>query len=358
MIASLAKDVENAVALGDPVARVTMLRRMTGLFLDTAERLGEEQVFAFDTVIHRLAQSVESQARAALSESFADVANAPRKVVRDLAYDEDAAVAGPVLTRSTRIQESDLVTIANERGQDHLFALSRRRTLSERVTDVLVVRGNQEVVRSVASNEGARFSETGLDTLVRRAEDDDDLQNALTLRRDIPAAHMAHLVATAEARVARKLKDEFGAEAADRAVASAARTLTGNAQTLQEAIASVDAHLAACGTDQPTEREIAAWLGEGRVTEALVGLARAAGVTPDMVMRADQGAHYDPVLFLIRSVRYGWGTFKLVLTSKPGPAPTQEVMRGAFEAFQALSVATAQRVVRFTVARDTMEKAS
>ena len=358
MIASLALDVENAVTQGDPSTRVTMLRRMTTLFLDTAERLGEEQVSAFDAVIHRLAQSVESRARATLSESFADVANAPRTTVRDLAFDEDVAVAGPVLTRSTRIIESDLVSIASKRGQEHLFALSRRRTLSERVTDVLVERGNQDVVRSVAGNDGARFSEAGFDRLVRRAEDDNDLQHVLTLRRDIPAEHMAHLVATAEARVARRLKEEFGAEVASRAVASAARTLTGTARTLQEAIASVDDHLQACGTDQPAEKEIVAWLGEGRVMEALVGLARTAGVTPDMVLRAYQGAHYDPVLFLIRSVRFGWGTFKLFLTSKPGPAPTQEVMRGAFEAFQALSVATAQRVVRFTVARDAMQKAS
>ena len=361
MMVSLARDVEQAVANGDAETRRVMLRRMTDLFVDTSERLGDEQVSAFDTVILKLSQSVESAARAVLSESIADVANAPRSVVHDLAFDADATVAGPVLSRSTQVAEGDLVRIAQERGQDHLYALSRRRSLSERVTDVLVTRGDSTVIRSVAGNDGARFSPLGFDTLASRAEADEALQDVLSLRRDVPAQHMAHLVATAKARVARKLGDEFGAEAAATAVSLAAsrvaQTLTGDTLSPQEAAVRVDAWLRGKGAPFPEEADLVAWLAEGRVTEALVGLARAAAMPPDLVLRAYQGAHSDPLLFLVRSVRFGWGTFKAFLHSKTGRELPPEEMRGLFEAFQALSVATAQRVVRFTAARDQMQKA-
>ena len=155
-ISSVVADVEGAIASGDPHKRMGMLRQMTDLFAVEAPRLNEAQIDAFDAVILRLSRDIETRARAELSASLADVANAPRRVVRNLAYDPSADVAGPVLERSTRLEESDLVHIASGAGQQHLMALSRRSTLAERVTDVIVSRGNDQVVRSVAGNQGAR----------------------------------------------------------------------------------------------------------------------------------------------------------------------------------------------------------
>ncbi|MCE4225724.1 DUF2336 domain-containing protein [Methylobacterium sp. C25] len=356
MMISLAKDVEYAVANGDPAARRVMLLRMTDLFVDTAERLGDSQVSAFETVILKLAQSVETAARASLSESVAGITNAPRSVVRDLAFDSDVSVAGPILSRSVQVAEGDLIRIAEEHSQDHLQAISRRRSLSERVTNVLVARGGGEVLRTVAGNEGARFSPQSFDTLASQSAADPDLKNILLLRRDIPAIHIDHLVETAKARVSRKLGEEFGGEAVTRAVSHAARAVAGESISLQEAAIAVDGWLAGKGARQPEETDLVAWISEGRVMEAIVGLARAAGMPAEMVLSAYQGAHSDPLLFLIRSLRFGWGTFKAFLVSKTDKEPPPEEMRGHFEAFQALSVATAQRVVRFTAARDQLQK--
>ncbi|GEP10426.1 DUF2336 domain-containing protein [Methylobacterium gnaphalii] len=330
---------------------------MTELFVDSAERLGDGQVSVFETVILKLAQSVETAARASLSESVADISNAPRSVVRDLAYDADITVAGPVLSRSAQVAEGDLIRIAEERGQDHLQAISRRRSLSERVTNVLVSRGEGEVLRSVARNEGAQFSSQGFDTLSTQGSADPLLKDILLMRRDIPAIHRDHLVETAKTRVSRKLAEEFGGDAATLAVSRAARAVAGESISLQEAAIAVDGWLAGKGAKQPEETDLVTWLAQGRVMEAIVGLARAAGMPAEMVLGAYQGAHSDPLLFLIRSLRFGWGTFKAFLISKTGKEPPPEETRGHFEAFQALSVATAQRVVRFTAAREQLQKA-
>jgi hypothetical protein len=71
-----------------------------------------------------------------------------------------------------------------------------------------------------------------------------------------------------------------------------------------------------------------------------------------MVARAYHAPEYDPLLFIVRSLGFGWIVFKLFLTKKAGRQPPYDVMRSAFDSFQQLSVSTAQRVVRFTAARE------
>ena len=56
---------------------------------------------------------------------------------------------------------SSLVENAKTKSQEHLLAITKRKSLAETVTDVLVERGDRDVALSVAQNAGAKFSETG-----------------------------------------------------------------------------------------------------------------------------------------------------------------------------------------------------
>ena len=105
-----------------------------------------------------------------MAQSLAPIANAPGELMRQLAHDDDIAVAGPVIAQSQRLAENDLVDIAKTKGQAHLFAISGRDGIGEAVTDVLVRRGDPEVVRNVADNQSAKLSDGGFTTLVKRAE--------------------------------------------------------------------------------------------------------------------------------------------------------------------------------------------
>jgi uncharacterized protein (DUF2336 family) len=354
---SLVGEVEEAIASGDPIKRVDTLRRMTNLFLDQAPNLREAHVTVFDEVILRLARDLEFKARVELSERLADVGNAPRKVVRDLAFDTDINVAGPVLERSSRLDDDDLVTIAHDRGQDHLFALSRRPTLSERVTDILVDRGDRRVVRSVAGNEGARFSERGFSQLVNKARDDADLQNILTRRSDIPPRRMEELVAIAREKVRETLREEFAhtGDAVDAAVDDVAAVVAGTGQAkvvVSDFEAALELVRQRARSGGLTEQDVVEWIKVGKIEEALAAISHLANVPVQMVARAYHATHYDPLLFIVRSVKFGWGTFKLLLTLKAGRQPSSDVIKSAFDSFQQLSVQTAQRVVRFTAVRD------
>jgi uncharacterized protein (DUF2336 family) len=355
---SFVGEVEDAVASGDPIRRVDTLRRMTSLFVEQAPNLKEAHVTIFDEVILRLARDLEFKARVELSERLADVGNAPLKVVRELAFDKDIQVAGPVLERSARLDEDDLVAIAHDRGQDHLFALSRRSTLSERVTDILVDRGDQRVVRSVADNEGARFSERGFSQLMERAREDETLQTILKTRRDISPRQLQDLVAIAREKVRETLRDEFANatdEVFDGAVDEAALAA---AETLQPNVLVNDFDAANAAVRQKArsgglvEDDVVDWIKGGQMEEALAAMAHLAGIPVEMVARAYHAAHYDPLLFIVRSIKFGWGTFKLLLTVKAGRQPSSDVIKSAFDSFQQLSVQTAQRVVRFTAVRE------
>ena len=108
-------------------------------------------------MIGRLAAAIEAKARVELSNRLAPIANAPSGVIHLLAFDDDIAVAEPVLLHSPRLDDSALVANANSKSQRHLFAISQRQRLSEAVTDILVQRGDRLVVHSVAKNAGAKY---------------------------------------------------------------------------------------------------------------------------------------------------------------------------------------------------------
>ena len=202
---SLIQELEQAIAAGSPAMRLNTLTRITDLFIAGSGTHSDDQLALFDDILMVLVDTIEVNARAQLSRRLANRADAPPKVVRTLAFDDSIAVAAPVLMRSECLTDTDLVENAGVKGQEHLQAISHRPTLSERVTDVLIDRGNTRVVQLVAQNAGARFSENGFGKLVSKAVDDEGLARYVGSRRDIPRHHFVKLLETASAEVRGRL---------------------------------------------------------------------------------------------------------------------------------------------------------
>ena len=93
---------------GSPLRRVNTLREVTNLFLHDGERLSEEQIKVFDNVLCTLVARVETRARAELASCLSTLDYAPIDVIQRLARDDEIAVAGSVLTHSSRLTESSL----------------------------------------------------------------------------------------------------------------------------------------------------------------------------------------------------------------------------------------------------------
>ena len=346
--ASLLPELEEVVQHGSAEKRAETLRRITGLFLDGAPAFKDEHVAVFDDVIGYLIEEIESKALAELSRKLAPVSNAPVRVVTRLASSDDMDVAEPVL-KQAQIPDPELIRIAETKGQAHLLALSSRGDVSEALADVIVARGDRDVSRSIATNATARLSELAFNTLVKRAEQDGVLAERVGQRNDIPPRLFRQLLMQASDVVQKRLlaqarpetqaeirkilarvTDEVGARAAPRNYAAA---LAAVRQMHKDG--------------KLTESEIVAFAEAGKYEETIAALATLCAVPVEIVDRLMSGERADPVLILARAAGFGWPTVRSVICSRPGPQPSTQTLQAAFENFERLTPATAQRVVRF-----------
>jgi uncharacterized protein (DUF2336 family) len=202
---SLAEELEAVVASGTAARRSDILSRVTDLFIYDAARYSPDQVRLFGNVMERLARSMGTEARARLAERLAAIDNAPVNVVQMLALDDDAKVAGPLLVQSERLLERDLILIAGSKGQHHLLPLAHRERLSQRVTDMLIARGDHTVLGILVRNRGARFSAAGWRRLHERTRTDVALTAELARRSEETADEHSH--SGGEAEIYRHARD-------------------------------------------------------------------------------------------------------------------------------------------------------
>src|SRR6201996_6320010 len=176
---SLLDELQTTLAHGTVARRVETLRRVTDLFINGAVDYSDEQISLFDDVFQCLIVHIETSAKTLLSNRLAPIDTAPPRIIRALALDDLIEIAAPVLSQSERLDDDTLIETARNKSQAHLMAISTRRVLSGAVTDVLVLRGNDEVIQSTVNNPGAEFSQRGFTRLVDRAEGDDNLATCL-----------------------------------------------------------------------------------------------------------------------------------------------------------------------------------
>jgi uncharacterized protein (DUF2336 family) len=330
---------------------VQALKRVTSLFIDGAGHFNEDHVRLFDDVFGRLIDEIEAKARSELAHRIAPVRNAPIEVVRRLAKDDDITVAGPVLQQSQRLPQSDLVDIAKTMSQAHLLAISGRSDIAEAVTDVLVRRGDREVVRSVAENREARLSQGAFTALVNRAEKDGVLAEKVGLRPDIPAQLFSELLVKATAVVQQRLFASAPPEtqAEIRSVLAKVAKEVGGARPVPRdysaAIRKIE-ELRREGTLD--EARLVEFAKANEFEETVVALAQLSKVPVEVIDRLMSGDRPDPVLILCKSTGWGWPTARAIIMARPGARGTSsQGLDTAYANFERLSPATAQRVMRF-----------
>ena len=187
-----------------PHRRTELVRGIAAAFFAAPQRSATE-IALFDEIMDKVLAEVEPLARRELAERVADLVEAPQRTLVRLAGDV-IDVAEPVLSRSPALSDEQLEPIARTHSQDHLLAIARRRALSQRLTDILVDRGNEEVAGTVTDNEGARFSDAGFERLAVRASASVTLLNRLVMRSDLPERIANGLVPVMAQSIAEKIK--------------------------------------------------------------------------------------------------------------------------------------------------------
>lgn len=347
---NLLDELQTALAHGSVARRVETLRRVTDLFLHAVDDYSDEQISLFDDVFHCLMRHIETSARVMLSTRLAPVAKAPPQTARTLAFDDLIEVAAPMLTQSERLTDDMLVENARTKSQAHLLAISGRRTLSNAVTDVLIARGNDEVIRSTARNAGATFSENGYRGMLAHAERDDGIAICFGSRPSIPRHHFLRLVAKASASVRTRLAEAHPDRAAD--IAEVISEVARQTRTAPEAITAATemAHgLVKLLYDDGRldEQEISKFAAAGKFDETNAALACLAKVPVSLAETMMVDPHTEGILILAKVCELSWPTVQLIITMRDRLTNLAADIEDTRLTYERLRLSTAQQVLRF-----------
>ncbi len=338
--------------------RVSALRHLTDLYLVSGEQFSVDELELIDDIFVRLVETVEISARALLAIRMGPVADAPPKLLRLLARDDAIDVASPVLMQAPNLDDAILIECAMTKSQDHLLAISRRKTLSEAVTDVLVRVGDRDVVLSTAKNAGARLSMGGFGILIKRADGDDVLVDQIGRRVDFPPALFDRLLEAASERVRAKLKAEHphAVHEVDRAVSDVADHLREDTPLELPALTPIQAFVHSLNrTGRLNPAKLVELAKAGQINTLVAALALMAYAPDDAVADMVDTPEFEPMLILCKAIGLSWETTSTIFVAcrRMHPLRTGDLEKCA-AAYQRLDQKAARKILDFrcTTPRD------
>jgi uncharacterized protein (DUF2336 family) len=352
---SLIPGLDDIVRHGDPSRRAEAAQRIAELFFEGAAGLRPSHVELFDGLLIELVPFTEIIARAELAERLSRLSNAPRSLVGQLARENEILVAAPILRRSPVLADEVLLEIAQLKGQGHLLAMSERPALSSDLTDVIVRRGDREVVRRAAGNAGAVFSDKGYSELIKRSGRDGLLTLAVGQRADLSDARLKDLLAGSLDVVRRRLLDIVKPER-HAAITQAMIELAGLHEPVESKRDFAQAQrtiLALHAAGQLNEAAVFAFAKSHQYEEAMAALAAMSGVRIATLDRLISGDRHDPILIVAKTLGLEWATVRALILMRLGRnrIVAAEDIEAARVNFARLMPATAERVVSFWMAR-------
>jgi uncharacterized protein (DUF2336 family) len=352
-VKSFLRDLDDAVLRGTAESRLRALWHTTDLLI--TGRYSDEEIWTFGEVIGRLADEIEVAARAQLARRLARIDNAPVNIIHKLAFDDSIDVAGPILQESERLEAYALVANVCTKSQPHLLAISKRKSIEEKVTDVLVTRGNQEVVHSVANNDGARFSDLGFLHMVTRAEGDSILAEQLGLREDVPRHVFQQLIAKASDDVKKRLESERPTM-----LDQIQTSVTDVAGALQSKLGPVSrSHFVAkrvVATQYQqgnlNENSISGYARSHKLDEVTIGLSLLCSLPGDVIERALKDKNREMLLVLAKALDFSWATtMSLLFLGAKDHRITAQDLRDLENEYGRLNIETSRSVLKFYQSR-------
>jgi uncharacterized protein (DUF2336 family) len=357
---SIVDEVEAAISSGSAEKRLETIKRVTELFLSSAGNYNSEQIALFDVVLERLIKTIEIRAiadvsariaLAELSAQLAPVPQAPPSVVRHLARHDEVTVAGPILTESARLNQQDLIEVAETKGEQHLLAIAGRWWLKEVVTDALLARRYPSVSRRIVNNPGARVSAGGFAIVIEQAETDPELAVEAGVRVDLPPELRKQLLRKASETVRSRLLSRAPLHIFEEIrTAIAAVTATVNRDMSKVHDFAVAKHFVTLlyNTGELKEATLFGFAKQRKYEETVVALALLSRSTIEVIRPLFQSLRDDGVLVPCKAAGLSWETVSAILESRfsTGSMGLHELAAAQTE-FVKLTTENARRLLRF-----------
>ncbi|CAN7606036.1 DUF2336 domain-containing protein [Bradyrhizobium sp. LjRoot220] len=357
---SIADEVEEAIRAGSAQKHLETFRRVTDLFLTSADGFNGEQIELFGDVLERLIKTIELRAiadvsaRIALAEmssQLASVKQAPPAVIRRLAHNDEISVAAPVLTESARLSAEDLVELAQTKGEQHLLAISGRWWLAEIVTDALLARHYPSVSRKIVANPGAKVSAEGFAVVLAQALHDPELAVETGIRIDLPVELRRQLLRDATEAVRSRLLSRAPPHLFEEirgAIAAAAEDANREMSRARD-FASARRYVTLLAKNgQLNESALLSFAKQRKYEETVAALAELSRSGIDVIRPLMQSLRDDGLLIPCRVAGLSWDTVSAVLDSRfaSGSMGPHELATAKSQ-YAKLTLDNAQRMLRF-----------
>jgi uncharacterized protein (DUF2336 family) len=152
--------------------------------IDQVDLSDDERVFS-EQILKIVVDGAAERVRRALAVTLKSSNNLPPEIAARLARDIDS-VAIPVLENSPVLSDEDLAEILESAEPARQYAIARRATLSETVTDALCAHGVDSAITLALGNQGATFGATGLTTAMDRFPTHNEMLQAVIDRPMLP----------------------------------------------------------------------------------------------------------------------------------------------------------------------------
>lgn len=171
-------DSINALEQVDDEVRAQIARKISLLLPALAESKKDQLLHHVFHVLMLLAEDQLPRVRRMIAEELRDSYAAPPELIRKLAWDEELAVAAPVLEFSPLLGDTDLLEIISHSDIPGVMeAISRRREVSGDVTDAIIrnithskiSKEDARIISTLLANKGAKFREDTLEIIVDEA---------------------------------------------------------------------------------------------------------------------------------------------------------------------------------------------
>lgn len=318
-------------------SRRQLLNAVTDLFLLDEVPSEESQAHYGDIAVKSLPH-LETGDRRDYADRVSATPALPRDVAVTLASDPDADVARLVLKLSPVLTDTDLAAIAVSQSQRHLVAIAERTRLSESVTDILVERGDREVLHTVSANEGASLSEKGFDRLIERGGNDSQISLSLSTRADLTPVRAERVM-----RIVEQLSDEGGLwSKANNEAASLAREA--RHQRLEVKLLLADL----AGGSRPLDDVITMLAEEDRAFHLALVFAQMADLGTDQALRVLMKRDASGIAVTCRALGVGATAFEAILTLRARRLMfAKNATKDDLRSYERLDPAVAERTMRF-----------
>jgi uncharacterized protein (DUF2336 family) len=152
--------------------------------IDTVDLTADERIFS-EQILKIVVDGAADRVRRALAVTLKASHNLPPEIASRLARDIES-VALPVLESSPVLTDEDLAEILESAEPARQYAIARRATLSETVTNALCSFGTDGAITLALGNEDAVFGAGGLSKAIDRFPTAKEMQDAIVERPVLP----------------------------------------------------------------------------------------------------------------------------------------------------------------------------